>query len=154
MKVLRTALFSAFLMICFMNIGHAQRSGTPVNLNNGLAIENVIAEHYIFITNPENGIVDVQYDATTTLPNTVTEIIDESDGTVLYSQNLLCQGEADGNGGVNISNKTSISVKVHPNFSDGFALIECRVYNPETGDMARAVCIVTGDVGITEGGGN
>jgi len=40
MKVLRTALFSTFLMLCFMNVGHAQ-FGTQTTFNLPMTISNM-----------------------------------------------------------------------------------------------------------------
>jgi len=121
--------FSAFLMICFMNIGHAQRVlGTtiPNVYNPNMQIENVSSVHNL-PAGPQY--VRVRYDVGTLQSNSVTYIIDESDGSMLFTTNLSL-------------GQSSISVFVEPNnAATGGAIISCYVSNEGTGDFARLACI-------------
>jgi len=119
-----------------MNVGHTQRDHEnqitpPLNVvNDNLQIENVIAVHNI----PQGSqYVRVEYDINSTLPNSETYIVDESDGSILFTSDILL-----GQG--------SITAFIEPNnASTGNASLACYIHNTGTGDFARLICVGTVD---------
>jgi len=92
MKVLRTALFCAFLMICFMNVGHAQQFPIqyhePITEAEDEPIEielNVDDIAYVVPAAPQYFVV--KFDVTAP-PNSTITIREQTGGAVLFTANL------------------------------------------------------------------
>jgi len=92
MKVLRTALFSAFFMICFMNVGHTQFQdpsghippGSTTPRSSDAEIELNVEGAYVIPAAPSY--VLVRYDVTAPPNSTMT--IRVEGGTTLFTQDL------------------------------------------------------------------
>lgn len=143
MKVLRTALFCAFYMICFMNVGHTQfhdpSEGTPISpgsitprpSNSDSSIELTVEHAYALPADPN--FVVVTYDVTAPPNSTMT--IRLEGGATLFTQNLSDWGNP----------HVVIQLGV-PNPLD--ALLECEVCaeNAPPEECARVGCVAVIEV--------
>lgn len=148
MKVLRTALFSAFLMICFTNVGYSQilddptheidlSSTTPRGNSNSSSIEvDVLDATAVAIPNSQYVIVTYN---TTTSSNSTGTIREEDDTTVLYTQSVPNSG-------------TMTAVVIMGSFDNIGKHLECEVCDAAS-NCALRKCIVVTDI-ENDGGGN
>jgi len=150
MKVLRTALFSTFLMICLMNVGYSQvihdptgqidpSSATPrENSDNPSEIEIDVLEA---IAVPDTRFVIVQYNVATS-PNSIATINEEGNPTILISQS------------VSGSSIMTAIFEMGTSYDDNLGRhLECEVCdNASNCEMVGCVVVTTGQ--NTGGGGN
>jgi len=126
MKVLRTALFSAFLMICFTTVGYSQHVNMP-QINSG-EIEINIVGAYVYATAPQS--VELSYNIDAPPSSTIT-FRDQSSGTVLFTGSL--------------SDYPSFAL-VQVNVPDAIGtLLECEVCLPFGNNCAKQGCITALD---------
>lgn len=142
MKVLRTALFSAFLTICFINIGHAQtpignpdtRPGNGQTLGNGQTTGFLPPDMYnmsmtYLSSDSHTAQVRVEYDVIAP-PNSVTEIKLEGDLIPLFTQTV--------SGSVHISTIVTVPVKN----GAGEVYIKCEVCNEDNTNCRLEGCLI------------
>jgi len=138
MKVLRTALFSAFLMICFMNIGNTQQTFTASTSTSASSPFMIYMEAYVDPANSQDVVVIYNIGA----PQFSTaQIRIENTDIVIHNPR---RG----------ANQFTIDLSPYIGTSNPLGThLECEVCNVNSNSCVTRTCIVVTS-GQQEGGGN
>jgi len=143
MKVLRTALFSAFLTICLINVGHSQQIYNPIHqIQQPLtaATPDIEIELITAVVVPNSQYVVVKYNVVAPY-NSTTTINEQGNTTILYTETL--------SGSSIVTAVFEMDTSSDENIGK---LFECHVCDDISSNCRVMPCVAATDTNIDDGG--